>query len=480
MFLISQLKSIAAEASPWDIATVSSARPFGDLEPQDRPTGEADDLLVRTRARHLAFLEHAHDAIFIKDSQGRYAEVNGLFLKIVRKSRDEVIGATDEELFGAELGARFREQDEIVRRTGKLHVFEDVLPSPEGRHYFITRKFGLPAGELAGITADVTSRTAERQAHERLVDRLQMAMEATGLGFYENNLTTGESIWSENAFRVLGLEPNPELKGSYELWRSRVHPDDVGRAEREHRAARKRGGPWSTQYRVIHPNAEVRWVSVYTQFSERPDGIYSTGIAVDITEQKMLEQQQRLLVSELNHRVKNLLSVVQSIALQTFRPGGDPEEQRAAFESRLVALARVHGVLHGESLRPVNIRKVVEQAISPFQRRDRHAIDCEGPDFDLDGRKCVPLALAIHELCTNAVKYGALSVPDGKVHVRWSIEPGSFDFEWCERGGPQVQPPRKTGFGTRMLERALSRELATDIRLEFAPDGVCCRFTAAT
>jgi PAS domain S-box-containing protein len=457
---------------------VSSVYPFGELDRKEALAHEPDDLLLRTRARHLAFLEHAHDAIFIKDSRGRYTEVNCRFANHVGKPRSEIIGATDEDLFGPELGRRFREQDEITRRTGRLHVFEDVLARPDGRHYFVTRKFALPNGEVAGLIADVTRRTAERLAHERLADRLQVAMEATGLGFYENNLTTGESIWSDSAFKLLGLEPNQDLKGSYALWRTRVHPDDLERAEREHDAGRERGGPWSIQYRVIHPNGEVRWVSAYTQFTERPDGVYSTGIAVDITEQKRLEQQQRLLVSELNHRVKNLLAVVQSISLQTFRPGGDPQEQRSAFESRLVALARVHGLIHGEVLQPVNIRKVVAQAIRPFQQIDRRSIRFGGPDFDLDGSKCVPLALAIHELCTNAVKYGSLSVPCGRVDIQWSQEPGSFHFEWREEGGPRVSEPQTSGFGKRMLERALSRELGTAIRLEFDPEGVRYRFTA--
>ena len=455
---------------------MSSAYPFGELDRNEAPAHEPDDLLVRTRARHLAFLEHAHDAIFIKDSRGRYTEVNGLFANLVGRPKTKIMGATDEDLFGPEFARRFGEQDDIVRRSRKLHVFEHVLTFPDGRHYFVTRKFALPNGELAGITADVTKRTAERQAHERLSDRLQVAMEATGLGFFENNLTTGESIWSDSAFRLLGLEPNQDLQGSYELWRSNIHPDDRERTEREYKAARERGGPSSIQYRVTYPNGDVRWVTAYTQFTERPDGVYSTGIVLDITEQKRLEQQQRLLVSELNHRVKNLLAVVQSIAFQTFQPGGNPQEQRSAFESRLVALARVHGLLHGEVLQPVNIRKVVAKAISPFQQLG--AIRFEGPDFDLDGSKCVPLALAIHELCTNAVKYGSLSVPGGRVDIEWSLEPGYFHFEWHEEGGPPVCEPQTTGFGKRMLERALSREFGTAIRLEFDPKGVRYRFTA--
>ena len=433
--------------------------------------------LQRTRARLLAFLQHAPEAIFIKDAEGRYVEVSRTFLDLAGKQLSDVVGRTDADIFDAEVAAKFAEEDRRVRETGKPLMFEESFPYQGQTFTFLTQKFPLPFGEVAGIATNITDRKAAQEAHERLAERLRVAMEATGIGFYENNFTTGESVWSESAFRVLCLEPRPGLKGSFDLWRSRVHPEDLDHVLTEHAAARGRTGPWSIQYRVIHPETgEVRWVLAHTQFSSRPEGDFSTGVAVDITEQKRLEEQQALLVSELNHRVKNMLAVVQSIAAQTFRDDGDPAEQRRAFESRLVALAGVHDLLQHDSWQPVSIGRVVERAIDPFQRGG--AIDHDGPELLLDTRRCVSLALALHELCTNAVKYGALSHPAGKVMIRWHNSSNGLAFEWKESGGPTVKPASGAGFGTRMIERALSSDFGTTVALEFAPSGLVCRFTA--
>jgi two-component sensor histidine kinase len=260
--------------------------------------------------------------------------------------------------------------------------------------------------------------------------------------------------------------------------RSRVHPDDLKRAEQEHSAARARGGPWSVQYRVIDPDGEVRWVSAYAQFSRRGDGVYSTGIAVDITEQKRLEERQSLLLAELNHRVKNMLAVVQSIAAQTFT-GDDLEAQRRqSFDSRLLALASVHDLLQQDSWQPVGMQKLVNQAIGPFERRDSGQFDVDGPDTELPTSRCVALSLALHELCTNAVKYGALSREAGRVMIRWSVQDGQLDFAWRESGGPRTSAPASSGFGSRMLQKGLARELGTAVILDFDPDGLRCSFSA--
>jgi PAS domain S-box-containing protein len=244
-------------------------------DPPYQPASTADAALAKTRARLQAFLSHAPEAIFIKDAQGRYVEVSIAFLQLAGKPIEEVIGKTDEDIFDAAIAAKFADEDRRVRESGEPLLFEETFPYQGESFTFLTQKFPLPDGEVAGIATNVTARKAQQEAHDRLAERLRVAIEGTGIGFYENNFTTGESVWSESAFRVLGLEPAAGLQGGYELWSSRVHPEDLERVLAEHQAAVERGGAWSVQYRVLGAHGEdVRWVLAHTQFTQREDGLW--------------------------------------------------------------------------------------------------------------------------------------------------------------------------------------------------------------
>jgi len=204
-----------------------------------------------------------------------------------------------------------------------------------------------------------------------------------------------------------------------------------------------------------------------------------TGVFVqghDVTERKRSERHQQLLVGELNHRVKNTLAIVQSLAHQSFHadtPSGDAIRR---FEGRLEALARAHSLLTDKNWESASVSEVVRGAIAPFCPPERCSI--EGPDVRLPPQTAVSLALALHELATNAAKYGALSSPSGKIEVSWSASDDELDFRWVERGGPRVEAPERRGFGTRMIERTLASEFGGTATLDFAPEGVTCRVIA--
>ncbi|WP_066721245.1 sensor histidine kinase [Sphingomonas pituitosa] len=191
-------------------------------------------------------------------------------------------------------------------------------------------------------------------------------------------------------------------------------------------------------------------------------------------------RRQRLLIDELNHRVKNMLSVVQSLARQTIGRNPDPAAAQLAFEGRLGALARAHDTLTRVHWEKAELADVVEGALDSCGVADR--VETRGPTFWLDSRIAVTVAMALHELCTNAIKYGALSNEAGRVDFTWSVEQGPpprLRLEWRERGGPAVTPPARRGFGTRMLERALAGDLKAQVRLDFAPEGLVCTIAAA-
>lgn len=184
-----------------------------------------------------------------------------------------------------------------------------------------------------------------------------------------------------------------------------------------------------------------------------------------------------MLLHELNHRVKNTLATVQSIAMQSFRNARDTEQAQRQFEDRLFALSKVHDILTQESWERAPLAKIVAEVVAPYRRADsRFAI--EGPNVWLPPHYALALALALHELCTNAVKYGALSNDRGRIGIAWTVAARGLLMRWTETGGPLVMPPRRRGFGSRLIERGLKQDLGGEVRMDFAATGVVCTIEA--
>lgn len=201
-----------------------------------------------------------------------------------------------------------------------------------------------------------------------------------------------------------------------------------------------------------------------------------SAIARDVTERKRQQRQRELLVHELNHRVKNTLAMVQSLAMQTLRHAATPAEGRAAFEARLVALAKAHDVLTREHWEGASLNKVVADAVAAYSgdfQESRFRI--AGPFVRLRPKAVLALSMALHELATNAVKYGALANATGNVEITWRLIPGDprrFQLRWAESGGPPVEAPRRRGFGSYLIEQGLAYDLAGEARLTFARAGL--------
>ena len=209
----------------------------------------------------------------------------------------------------------------------------------------------------------------------------------------------------------------------------------------------------------------------------RPVGLHA--IARDVTERSRGEERQRLLVNELNHRVKNTLALVQGLALQTFKDGRDMAEARDAFQQRLAALAAAHDLLTRESWEGVTLDQLVREALGLYNGQEAR-IEWAGPAVRLNPKAAVSLVMAFHELSTNAAKYGALSGSEGRVRVSWDVkDEDRLAIEWREAGGPPVTPPARRGFGFRMIERALAADLSGAARLDFDPAGLVCRIDAS-
>ena len=237
---------------------------------------------------------------------------------------------------------------------------------------------------------------------------------------------------------------------------------------------------YTVEKRYVHKDGHVVWVEVAASRVDDAAGqpLYGIRVVRDISERRKAEEHQRLLINELNHRVKNTLATVQSIASQTLRTAATPEAAREAIESRLMGLSRVHNVLTRENWESARLHDVMEEVLEPYRIAGQTRFEIRGPEIQVSPRFALAISMAVHELATNATKYGALSNETGQVHLTWlgdrTASPPRLLMRWEEKGGPPVQPPSRKGFGSRLIERSLAQDLDAEVRMEYATTGLTC------
>ncbi|MFC4173489.1 CHASE domain-containing protein [Microvirga sp. GCM10011540] len=342
----------------------------------------------------------------------------------------------------------------------------------------------------ARSAADEKSREAQHELEERhraeeglreSEERLRLALEAGRLGTWELDLGTKRRLLSPRSAEIFGVPADELLDLS--TWQAVIHPDDRGRVTSAFQEALEGRVLYRAEFRVLAKDERERWVSsqavVHRDRSGAPERV--VGIHQDVTERKRWEEHQVLLVNELNHRVKNTLATVQSIATQTLRNAPTTKEAKNALEGRLLALSRAHDVLTRENWEGAELREIAAQALEPYSSRGEDRLHLKGPKVRLPPRMALALAMVLQELATNAVKYGALSNSTGEIRITWKGDgkpPARLHLQWEESGGPPVQAPTRRGFGTRLIERSLAQELDGEVRIEFAATGVTCTVNA--
>ncbi|AWN48496.1 histidine kinase [Methylobacterium terrae] len=202
--------------------------------------------------------------------------------------------------------------------------------------------------------------------------------------------------------------------------------------------------------------------------------VASSALQSQEEERRAADARQELLIHELNHRVKNTLATVQSMARQTARSAASLDDFTGSFEARLLAMSQTHNVLTANHWEGAGLRGILSAELEPYAGGRADRIRLEGPPVSLTPAVALPLGMAIHELATNAAKYGALSAEAGQVAVDWAVRTGTLSLRWRESGGPPVAPPVRTGFGTRLIRASLERELAGEVRLDYAEGGLAC------
>jgi len=258
-----------------------------------------------------------------------------------------------------------------------------------------------------------------------------------------------------------------------------THPDD---ADPDREAFRKQVAGdlkfYSVEKRLIRKDGRVIWLSVRSSpvWANDQQLLYIVRVVQDITERKAAERRQKLLIDELNHRVKNTLATVQSLATQTARGASTPDKFREGFEGRLIALSKAHDQLTVHHWESADLRALVSGSLAPYAGADRFVL--RGEDIELRPRAVLTLAMAFHELTTNAAKYGALSVAGGRIEIRWQpVEDETrhlLTIDWIEQGGPPVVAPERRGFGSRLIEGSIAAELSGRARLAYDPEGLRC------
>jgi PAS domain S-box-containing protein len=332
--------------------------------------------------------------------------------------------------------------------------------------------------QLEALNQELETRVRDRMAElESAMARLQqsdqlhsLALAAGQMGSWNWDILNGNYVCDEGQCRIFGINREcSEL--SAEDARTFVHPDDRGRVHNALRNISKSGQPHQTEFRVCRPNGELRWCigTAAASFDASGRAVRMSGVTIDITDRRLAEERQELLAREVDHRAKNALAVVQSIVRLT--RATTIENYVEAVEGRIFALARAHRLLSESRWRGADLKRLVTEELAPYCA---HEIATKGPDGTLEPATAQAVAVALHELSTNAAKYGALSVKSGRVALRWELRTGTLILNWVESGGPPVKAPAALGYGSKVIRAAIERQLGGRAILEWQPEGLRC------
>ena len=339
------------------------------------------------------------------------------------------------------------------------------------------------AHALAREISDARSRLAVEAAGREIDERYRLILEsATDFAILSTDFEGLVTIWNAGARNILGWTAEEVIGGPTPTIWSR-EDRAAGAPQQEMATALQKGRAEAERWHLRKDGSRF-WANdlMMPLRNQEGDAIGFLKILRDRTEQRRASENQQTLINELNHRVKNTLSTVQSIATQTLRTAATPAEAREALEDRLVALSRAHDVLTRESWESAELCEIARAALAAYGDRREDRIHFAGPEVRLPPRVALALSMALHELATNAVKYGALSSTLGEVSINWSLQEAidarRLTLVWAEHGGPLVEPPRRQGFGSRLIQRTLAAELGGAVAMDFAPTGVVCTIEA--
>jgi len=430
------------------------------------------------------------DAILAVDQQGVIRYANRQAGRLFGQEPATLVSTPVEALLPEHLRERHiahRSKYDFVSRIRPMGTGLDLVARRADGTTFPVDIMLNPLKHLAepmvlAVLRDMTEpRAAEEQKQKLLMhDRLQLALDAAQLGWWQYDPLNRVALWSDR--RSKEIYDVAEDKTDIEEFTKRVHPDDVERVWAAMEAALDPTDPkpYAIEYRVQRRDGEVRCVEAYglTYFegaSHERRAVSMVGTVQDITERKKREEKERLLMREVNHRARNMLGVVDAIAHQTV--ASNPEDYVERFSERIRALAAYQDLLVRSEWRGVEIGDLARAQLSHFADLIGSRIAVQGAKLSLTPASAQAIGLALHELATNAAKYGALSTDTGRVDVGWGTDGDTLIIRWTEREGPPVSVPKQRGFGTAVIEAMAERSVGGKVDLHYPPSGLTWRLT---
>ncbi|MFC1456773.1 PAS domain S-box protein [Microvirga arabica] len=457
-----------------------SGQPGGVLaivvETTDRIATEAALRESETRLRGV--LDGMGESLALMDRDFRIIDMNAEALRLEGRSREEVIGKTHWEAHpdaDPALGEMFRQAMATRMPVEMKHRYV----WPHGRVSWISMH-AYPVGDgLAVFYGDVTEQIEAEERLRESEERLRLMADAVPQIVWVTDADGRSEFFNRQWFEYTGSKNDPF--SAAQVAADFVHPDDEAVTTEAYDKARRTGSIFEVEHRIRSKEGEYRWFLVRAEPYRDPrtgEIVRWFGVSIDIHDRRLAQEHQQLLINELNHRVKNTLATVQSVASQTLRNAASTQQAKEALEARLFALSRDHDVLTRENWEGADLYDIVEEALAPYSSRGEDRLHLEGARVRVPPRMALAIAMALQELATNAVKYGALSNEAGMIRIAWNVHSGDtgprLHLKWEESGGPAVQAPSRRGFGSRLIERSLSQDLDGKAQIQFPATGVVC------
>jgi PAS domain S-box-containing protein len=358
-------------------------------------------------------------------------------------------------------------------------VSATILALTAGAIYFSLVAVREPSGVaallfVAGCAVSVVSAEKLRGASERYKKaehKLATALDISGVGTWRWDIASDRVEWDERLCRMFGVDPAAAPATSAEFMKLIVD-EDRDRMAKLIRTSLQQPHAAEFVYRIQHPEKGLRWIADRNNVLCGPDGKAAEiiGASIDVTERKQADEHRDLLIRELHHRVRNTLAMVQGMANATANSAQDLAHFKETFARRIASLAMTHALLTDEKTQSTTLARLVKQELEALGMSER--LELSGSDLLLPSELAVPIGMAMHELATNALKYGALREGAGHIHVSCVLTDDAGEIVWSEIDGPAVEPPQRRGFGAQLLDRIIEMQLGAKTSRTFAPEGL--------
>jgi PAS domain S-box-containing protein len=449
----------------------------------------AEEKTRQSEAFLRSVLESSGDCIKVLDLEGRIEFMNEGGLRGIEAEDFSAIQGSPWASLWEDDGAAAAEEAMAVAKAGGAGRFTGLTKTLRGTPRWwdvqvtpIAGSDGRP-DRLLAISRDVTDRRRAEATLRETVERYSLVTRATNDAIWDWDLTRDHVRWNEALYTAYGYNPH-EIEPSGEWWIAQIHPDDRPEVENHIRAVISGNGEeWSHEYRFRCASGHYSTVldRGYMVRDAAGQPIRMIGAMLDITSRKRTEQELEVVHHELGHRLKNVLTMVQAIASHTLRNAPSMDVAREALAARLVALGKAQDLLISKSAEEAEIGALVYGVLEAHCASEPERLRIRGPHIHLSPQTALSLALILHELATNAVKYGSLSNEHGYVDLVWTVTEGTppcLALHWSEHGGPAVIEPKRKGFGSRLITRGLAGDVGGDVTLSYEPAGVVCTLTA--